>query len=323
LPARGGNLYQGRTRTLGHANEEGSAEGRTVVKRQGKETSQPHSELTAKRQGWGEVQGIAAIGQWLQQKVETIVSSDFTYQNPRSYPDKILEVLARLACELLILRAKRLDRAVACCRSGVHLGPRVLSLSVTNHGYDDVHDLSVYERLCAASLSAGLKYMFPSQIDLEMPQEAYENWCNTIHWKWKFHDQKEDFEPELLLRSKDLAPVAPQFIENGLTQGRRTLQSMLQKLEYTSSPHPKVLKSVDNDKLVDLLTRFNLPCLPSNKNLEVALVRKDWFIEQSVAHLSNPNSYRKISQVEEFKLHRDQERNVKTLVAHPYVKPPT
>jgi hypothetical protein len=94
-------------------------------------------------------------------KVEAIISSDFTYRNPQSYPDKILEVPARLTHELLMLRATRLDRAVACCRFGVHLGPGVTSLINYKFGYDELLDMSVYDRLCAAGLSVGLKTCFP------------------------------------------------------------------------------------------------------------------------------------------------------------------
>jgi hypothetical protein len=125
--------------------------------------------------------------------------------------------------------------------------------------------------MCRRSLR-GFKDMFPTHIDLKMPQEAYKNWCNTVRWKWTFQSQLEDFEPGLLLRSDELAPEAPRFFENGLTQGRKTMQRMLQKLENTPLPHTPIPKSVDNDELKDLLSQFKLLCLPSNKNLGVALV---------------------------------------------------
>ncbi|QRV88239.1 hypothetical protein RhiJN_16257 [Ceratobasidium sp. AG-Ba] len=234
-----------------------------------------------------------------------------------TYPDEILEVPEVLAHELLMLRATRQDRQIAASRSGIHLGPGVSSL---------IYEFSpdVYASLMSAGLGAGLKYMFPSSVSTELPRKAYEEWCNTIRWKWHLRDEPEDadFDPDLYIRKNKLAEEGPQFLENGLSQGRRTLLSMLRPLEkaLASSSIPSIPNSVQTKELSDIMTRFKLLCLPSDKNLGVTLVTREWFIEQALAHLSQPNSYRKLDRAEAFELLREQENKIRMLAAHQYAR---
>ncbi|KDN38065.1 hypothetical protein RSAG8_09750, partial [Rhizoctonia solani AG-8 WAC10335] len=215
----------------------------------------------------------------------------------------------------LISIATDTDRAIALCRSGIHVGPGVpMFFDMHVPGFS-----SLYEALADVNFGAGLKYMFPRRISYDLPRVAYEQWCNTIRWKFHMRDKvNRDFEPELLLRSDSLAEAAPQFIENGLRIGREQLESQLLRIE-NEVVDIRLPFAVDKLKTCQLLEEHNLILVPSDKNLGCALITKDWFLEQAMAHLSNVNSYRKVTQNEAIEQINEQARACEALGFHPYV----
>ncbi|KAB5587902.1 hypothetical protein CTheo_8655 [Ceratobasidium theobromae] len=161
--------------------------------------------------------------------------------------------------------------------------------------------------------------MFPRGLSFDLPLQAYDDWANSIRWKFELRDEsQEDFDPELLIRSGKIADEVPQTIENGLKLGRRALIKQLADIK-NQVIHNKLPSAVDRLKASEFLTGHNLILVPSDKNLGCALITKDWFIEQALAHLSNPNSYRKVTQKEAFEVIGDQARRCEALGAHPYV----
>jgi hypothetical protein len=256
----------------------------------------------------------------LSAKIQEAVSSDFVYKYPATYPDVLLEIPIKDAVDILITRVSAADLAVAHSRSGVHLGPGVKNVldSHVNKSED------MYARLCSTGLGSGFKYMFPRKMNMELPQLAYEQWCNKVRWNWhhRHDDQTEDFDPDYFIRSDALADVAPQYIENGLNMGRRTLQRMIQELMSKVIFVRNMPVAVEVKELADLVERLDLLVLPSDKNLGCAVVRKAWFIEQAESHLSQPNSYRKVSQIEAFGHLQEQALACRRLAAHPYIYDP-
>ncbi|KDN49959.1 hypothetical protein RSAG8_01295, partial [Rhizoctonia solani AG-8 WAC10335] len=130
--------------------------------------------------------------------------------------------------------------------SGIHVGPGVdMFFSMLVNGRK-----SLYESLADASFGVGLKYMFPRSINYDLPRVAYNEWCNSIRWKYALKDKPEtDFEPELLLRTDSIAPAAPQYIENGLAKGRIALEIQLSSIQssFDTASH-RIPRVVDEQK---------------------------------------------------------------------------
>ncbi|KAJ1299566.1 hypothetical protein OPQ81_002533 [Rhizoctonia solani] len=130
------------------------------------------------------------------------------------------------------------DKAIAVCRSGIHIGPGVsMFVSSPVTGFS-----SLYDALADVNFGAGLKYMFPRGLSLSLPMLAYTEWCNTIRWKWHLKDKSnEAFEPEIYIRSGKEAEKAPQYIENGLMrEAQQTLFEIATACKALSL-HPYVL----------------------------------------------------------------------------------
>ncbi|KAB5588129.1 hypothetical protein CTheo_8430 [Ceratobasidium theobromae] len=163
--------------------------------------------------------------------------------------------------------------------------------------------------------------MFPRGISYKLPINAYNDWANSVRWKYQLHDEpQEDFNPELMIRSGKIANPAPQYIENGLRLGKIALIKQLNVIK-DQVVHQKLPSVVNQLKACKFLMGYNLILVPSDKNLGCALITKDWFIEQAMAHLSNPNLYQKITQEEAFIIIREQAFACEALGHHPYVTP--
>ncbi|KDN33143.1 hypothetical protein RSAG8_13767, partial [Rhizoctonia solani AG-8 WAC10335] len=173
--------------------------------------------------------------------------------------------------------------------------------------------------LADVNFGAGLKYMFPRGFAFNLPRDAYNEWCNTVRWKWHMRNKVEkDFAPELLIRSDSIADEAPQYIENGLMKGRVQLEQQLERIQ-NEVVYQRLPYAVDKQKACQLLTELNLILVPSDKNLGCALITKDWYLEQAMVHLSNVNSYRKVEQNEAIEFINEQAMACEALGFHPYV----
>ncbi|KAG8709566.1 hypothetical protein FRC11_005433 [Ceratobasidium sp. 423] len=133
-------------------------------------------------------------------------------------------------------------------------------------------------------------------------------------------DVADNYDLDLHLRTDSLADPAPQYIENGLAKGWIALENQLSVLQkqLVFDEH-RIPRFIDQHKVSQFMMDHQLILVPSNKNLGCALIHKEWFIEQALAHLSNPNSYAKITEKEGMERISEVAIACEALGRHPYV----
>ena len=148
------------------------------------------------------------------------------------------------------------------------------------------------------NVSAGMKYLLFSPIDKKLPLRAYHTFANTLRWKYKFMKKDEEkskhYDPDYDLgrKSNNLPPPATEFIESGLAKGEVLLRQMVDAI-------PAQARHKDHD-LVDVKTiekwliENKSILLPTDKNLGVAAVTREWYLEKCYDILSDTSNYVKV-----------------------------
>ena len=221
--------------------------------------------------------------------VGQIKGMPWTFGVPSSYPDEILNLTPSYQVNVLLSRAPMSLLDANRFRSLVHVQPGVEVPAAIQH-----------------DLSASLKFMFETQIDKTLISKAYADLVRRIRWKWYFMDRVGDsYDPDydvtknapLDSKKRKQAPVAAPHIERGLAAGQDYVTQML-----TSLPEPneavRVPVPINVKRAREFLVSNNLIVTNTDKNLGVAVFKREWIYDQSVVLFGDRDNYSPLTKSE-------------------------
>lgn len=249
---------------------------------------------------------------------EYCLSFNWRYEHHTSWPDAILLLPENVAVATVLQRASKSFLQLARYRALIHVGPGIDLAGVP---------LSIF-----AGMSAGLKYLLFSGLDVTLPLSAYEHFCNTIRWKYaytlkdaEYGSKREEiryYHEFALPKDASEAPKASEHIEAGLRTGRQWLESQLSNISKRRHDH-KDHGLVNVNQLKKDIQDRDWMVLPTDKNLGCALVSRGWYLSGAYKLLSAAHDYEKISTSRALVYLRLTKTNVKNLATHPAVSGPT
>jgi hypothetical protein len=155
-------------------------------------------------------------------------------------------------------------------------------------------------------LSASLKFMFETKIDKTLISKAYTDLVRRIRWKWHFMDQVGDsYDPDYdvtktstsVSKKGKEAPVAAPHIERGLSAGQDYVDSILTSLPERDMA-VRVPVPINVKRAREFMVSNNLIVTNTDKNLGVAVFKREWMYQQSVALFGDSDNYTPLTKEE-------------------------
>ena len=226
----------------------------------------------------------------------------FEWNKPHSYPDWFLRIPISIAVSEIVAHTPIHILEAARYRAAVHL-----SMGVTMPTEIQYH------------LSVGLKYLLtPSPGSDKAFKDAFLEFANRIHWRIHFllqnGDQISEYDPDYEIEHESaIAPDLPRYIERGIQNGYALVQRTL--LQYnnqhpvswiTSTAGLPILSTeVEKHslkppfhKIHDFLLTNDLIVTGTDKNLGLAVSKREWYIQRCTDLLNNENNYKNLSTAE-------------------------
>lgn len=146
-------------------------------------------------------------------------------------------------------------------------------------------------------LSVNLKYIFPQKYNFSLPLQSYEMAAMKLRQWFKFHRKPRVNQlPPYLAKLNKQDPDGPELsdaLESGVKSGRDMLTTVTQAVipRETRRPEPEpflaeIGSSVKSLKEFMLLKQYM--AFITDKNLGIAIVRKDWYTDKVCEHLLLP-----------------------------------
>jgi hypothetical protein len=154
----------------------------------------------------------------------------------------------------------------------------------------------------ADELSLGMKYLLFAPPSKKLIMEAWNEFQNRLRWRifFSFKDGiNRPYDPDYAVpksATKRRAPILPQFMEFGLVMGRRYINKTIanisdEKIEAVRKQPfaPRISKLQkflsDNDYVVTM----------TDKNLGLAVSKRDWLLKNELNLLNDARNYKKLS----------------------------
>ena len=210
------------------------------------------------------------------------------YDVPSSYPDWLLTIPTPMAVDYITL----------CTPINVLLASQYKDLIHVSPGVDLPKEISF-------ELSVGMRFMFHSKRNSDLIKSAWHDFVRRLRWRLYFsflEDDNTDYDPdyEVDRKRKDIPlPVLPAYIELGIQRGwnfvRNTISNIpLEKPE--DSPYSSLAPPVH------LLRSFMLErdyiVTGTDKNLGIAVSKKEWIIDKCNDLLADTTNYKERSIIE-------------------------
>ena len=210
-----------------------------------------------------------------------ISQGDLWVSNPTFIPDEFLslpfldavnEVISRMSLEMISTLSYQQD---VHCSPGVSL-PKELAFQI----------------------SVGAKYMFHEPSNTSLFESAWKDFQRRLRWRLHFLFEKtteQVYDPDYDVRapSNKQAPPLPQYIELGFIKARRFVFDTIAKVpdaEILRHPHRSLQPDVKSIR--EFLLDNQYVITGTDKNLGIAVSKRDWIIEKSQDILSDVNNYR-------------------------------
>ena len=214
--------------------------------------------------------------------------SNFRYDLPSSYPDWLLTVPTPLAIDYITLCTPINVLMTSQYKDAVHLSP----------GVSLPKEIS-YE------LSVGMRFMFHSSRNSKLIKEAWHDFVRRLRWRLYFSFMEEDdaeYDPDFEVdrpKKRIAPPQLPQYIEHGILRGwnfvRDTISNIPEErpedIPYSSlAPPVNMLRSflIEHEYVVTM----------TDKNLGIAVSKKEWIINKCIDLLNDKNNYKERSIIE-------------------------
>jgi hypothetical protein len=213
-------------------------------------------------------------------RVEALKGKPWTFGVPSSYPDEILSLPHTYQVEVLMSRAPVALLDSNRFRSSVHVQPGLdVPLAIQ-------HDLS-----------ASLKFMFETKIDKDLIQNAYTDLMRRLRWKWHFNFEGgdgEDYDPDYDISKESKKKKEPMRAHSHIERGLRAGQDYVSEV-MTSLPAMDKVKKVpiplNLKRAREFMVTNNLIVTSTDKNLGVAVFKREWIKSQADALFGNEEDY--------------------------------
>ena len=247
--------------------------------------SQSGSRKGGERKGQGSLSAVYSPG------VESIPPPSFyltRYDAPSSYPDWLLTIPRPIAIDYLLLCMPIDVLSASQYKESVHLSP----------GVEIPKEIS-YE------LSVGMRFMFHSKRNSKLIKEAWNDFVRRLRWRLYFsftESEITDYDPDYEVdrpKKRVAPPSLPQYMELGILRGwdfvRNTIlkipEERREDIPYSSlAPPVNMLRSflIDREYVITM----------TDKNLGIAVSKKEWIIEKCIDLLNDKNNYKERSIIE-------------------------
>jgi hypothetical protein len=215
-----------------------------------------------------------------QRVVDGILRKPWTFAVPSSYPDEILSLPRSIQFTTLLTRAPVQTLEANEFRSLVHVQPGVDVPVAIQH-----------------DLSASLKFMFETKIDGTLIQNAYTDLVRRTRWKWFFMGKAgSDYDPDYEVttdsdsKKKHEPPDVPLHIERGLTAGQAYIDQVVKSIPESKRKAANRM-AVNTKRAREFMVSNNLIVTSTDKNLGVAVFKRDWIKSQADTLFGNPDDY--------------------------------
>ena len=222
--------------------------------------------------------------------IEFVRSSPWRYDHPHSYPDEILLIDTPTAIRLLLERVAPSVREAARFRARVFTGPGVL-----------------LPRHLAIHLSSSMRYMMYTPPSAKLIYDAWNDFKDRLRWrvyfetlKAKGEDEEKPYDPdyEVPHKRKPFNKGTPAYIELGLQRGDEFITKFCKDVMPTVIDPSRRFNLVWLPELKSYLNDHEYLVTQTDKNLGLAVITKQWFIEHTTKLWNDPLNYRKITPAE-------------------------
>lgn len=204
-------------------------------------------------------------------------SMSFSFNQPSLFPDQILTLPYHMQRDILASRMPLVTlENRRKFRPSAHVQPGVIIPDTL------LHDIGL-----------NMRFLFGRQTDITLPRQAWEQFANSMRWKYHFFVSPPrnvaKYNPEFKLSKPDseFTALVPQSVELGLEAGWAELFRQI-KTEPTPKPVSGSFNS-DMNKLGQYLISNQLLVKVTDKNLGPAIIRKEWYDEECLKLLNASN----------------------------------
>ena len=214
----------------------------------------------------------------------------FRYDIPASYPDWLLTVPYPTAINYIILNTPVNIVLASQFKDSIHLSP----------GVNIPRELEL-------QLSVGMRFMFHSPRNSNLIKEAWQDFERRIRWRLFFSFKNEgdgSYDPDFDIQrtSKKVPPRLPLYLEIGLRRGRSFVLNTISKIPdeeekdiYRSlQPSPRLIG--------EFLAKNDYIVTGTDKNLGIAVSRREWVEEKCTQLLEDRNNYTPLSQLHAYSI---------------------
>jgi hypothetical protein len=216
-----------------------------------------------------------------------ISQGDLWVSNPSLMPDELLDLPLPERVQCIIERMSLSMIASLRYQQDVHTSPGV-----------------TLPKELAFQISVGAKYMFHEPSNTDLFESAWRDFNRRLRWKLKFlfeNQEEKPYDPDYDVRapSHKQAPALPLYIELGLIKGRGFVYETIRKVpDADILRHPHKTLQPDVAMIREFLCDNQYVITGTDKNLGIAVSKRDWLIEKSQDILNDVNNYRRLSHEE-------------------------
>lgn len=221
---------------------------------------------------------------------EVMLDASWSWKDSDSYPDCIVTCMPRSLAVLCILsRMPANTRAALSYRHPVHVLPGVNP-----------------PRQVLADLSIGIRYSLPTRFKPNLVMKAWTDFDRRVRWGLHFA-MNPMANPSVFGYVSDWEVNAPKdarlpTLPTQLSRGLDMARALVETYSQTSLPMPSQQDRLQNTLAPPLLSTVHTWIQANDaiasltdKNLGVAVISKEWYIEETSRLLNDERSYRRIS----------------------------
>jgi hypothetical protein len=155
----------------------------------------------------------------------------------------------------------------------------------------------------AFQLSVGAKYMFHQPTNAELIDESWKDFSRRLRWRLFFTlegGSTDSYDPDYDVRapSQEHAPALPHYLELGLVTGRRYVHKAFVKARDSTTNQEQFVYTPQVKAVREFLTSNEYVVTGTDKNLGIAVSKKDWIQQKCQDCLDNVNDYRRLMPAE-------------------------
>ena len=210
------------------------------------------------------------------------------YDTPSSFPDWLLTIPTPLAIDVLTFCTPVSVLLASQYKDAVHLSP----------GVELPKEMSYH-------LSVGLRFMFHSSRNTSLIKEAWHDFVRRLRWRLYFSFMEEDnteYDPDFEVerpKERTAPPQLPQYIEHGLLRGWNFVRNTISKIpDERPEDVPYLSLSPPVSRLRSFLIEHDYIVTMTDKNLGIAVSKKEWIINKCLDLISDTNNYKERSIIE-------------------------